>query len=124
MTKRKKLVYICGKYSDVSKEKQTENVKYAREVAAQMLLAGLIPVIPHAITEGLDFHDTMKHKDHSFWLNEFCFPLLDRCDILLVLDNYKTSKGALMEIDYAKKKKIPIQYWNETVNYPAFTDGA
>ncbi|MHB8359997.1 MAG: DUF7768 domain-containing protein [Thermoplasmataceae archaeon] len=106
----KKLIYICGKYTDVNKEKQSENVNYAREVAAYILLSGDIPVIPHAITEGLDFHELTKHKDHEFWLNEFCFPLLDRCDELLVLDNHHTSKGALAEIEYAKDKGIEINY--------------
>lgn len=106
----KKLIYICGKYTDVNKEKQSENVNYAREVAAYILLSGDIPVIPHAITEGLDFHELTKDKDHEFWLNEFCFPLLDRCDEILVLDNHKTSKGALAEIEYAKQKGIKTYF--------------
>lgn len=100
----RKLVHLAGRYGS-----KTEAKQYLPEVEdlAEKLLrkTKAIPIIPHKITYG--FEERMPDWDGKDWLKHFCYPLLDRCDIL-VYTNYDISPGVRLEVEYASQEGIPF----------------
>lgn len=47
----------------------------------------------------LSYEDGMRH----------CLSLLDMCDEMWIVAGYDTSRGVLIEIEYAKQHKIPVR---------------
>ena len=102
------LVYVAGKYTSKPQKEKLENIKKAEEVAKQLLLKGLIPVIPHKITCDFELDERFLHWSADDWLIRFCFPLLERCDAMIVSCGLDTSYGVKKEIDFANLLNIPV----------------
>lgn len=47
--------------------------------------------------------------DHQQWI-EYDLAIIDRCTHVLMMDRWETSKGALLELEYAKKTNKPIAW--------------
>lgn len=50
--------------------------------------------------------DTFKHRDYM----DICFRLLEKCDTIYFMKDWKKSKGACMEYGYALAKDMVIMY--------------
>jgi len=106
-----KLVYIAGKYTSDSVSTTIHYVNLAVETAKIVFeKTNFIPIIPHKITELWDYDKRFLHYSAEDWLNKYCYPLLDRCDYLLVSNGLFNSYGVAREILYAKQKNIPVFY--------------
>lgn len=107
------LIYVCGPYTAPTRQQQKQNIMLAEEAAKDILINNMIPIVPHKITSFWEFDRRFIHFTHSDWLNRFCLPLLKSCDGLFLCDGWKDSKGALMELKYAKENEMIIYKYNE-----------
>lgn len=105
---KRRLIYIAGPYTADTKEEVKKNIQEAEEVARKILLAGHIPVIPHKITSFFDVHEDLRHWTKDDWINNFCLPLLDRCDALCVLPRWRDSEGSVYEHAHAEANGMTI----------------
>ncbi|MGL4483564.1 MAG: DUF4406 domain-containing protein [Anaerovoracaceae bacterium] len=53
--------------------------------------------------------DDFTHQEYM----SICIPLLALCDTIYMQKDYKDSKGALMELEYAKKYNYKIIFESE-----------
>lgn len=106
------LTYIAGKYSADTREDVQANIDAAEVAGKAVLLSGAVPVIPHRISAHWDNAPEFPPEQwtHAAWLERFCFPLLDRCDAVLMLPGWQESKGAVAEHQYASTRGKKILY--------------
>ena len=98
------LVYICSPFAG-NVAKNTENT---REFCRFAVKQGAIPIAPHLhFPQFLDDSDPAQHRD-GLW---FASILLCKCDELWCFGNYY-SEGMKRELDKARKKGIPIRFFN------------
>lgn len=103
------LVYICSPYSvgDV-----LQNIDNAQMYSRKAALTGLTPIAPHLLfTQFLDDSDD-RERDIGLKCG---LSLIGKCTAVWVFgDNITT--GMQAEIDKAKKKRVPIRYFDERGN--------
>jgi hypothetical protein len=103
MSNTKKLIYISGPYSKPEGE-QEKNVRIAITIADDIQReTGLVPFIPH-LCHYWEQHSKSQRKWED-WMN-MDFTYLDKCDCLFRIEG--ESKGADLEVDYAKRMRIPV----------------
>ena len=101
---RFKVAYVAGKYRGDSGWATECNVRAAEELAYQVAECGIMPSCPHTNTRFFD--GTMSHE---FWLGG-TMELMLRCDVVIMVDNWKDSKGAIAERQEALEQGIPVVY--------------
>ena len=102
LTKRKIIVYVAGKYSgDIS-----GNIHKARQTAIKLWELGYTVFCPHLNTVHFEIDCKCQYDDYILGDLE----ILERCDVILMLDNWESSRGAMSEHEFAELKKIPIFY--------------
>ncbi|MFV0515809.1 MAG: DUF4406 domain-containing protein [Aminipila sp.] len=84
-----KKVYIAGKITGFDGYKE----KFA-EAEEQLKVLGAIPMNPAILPPGFTQEEYLK----------ICFSMIDVCDCVFLLDNWKDSKGANKEFLYAYNK--------------------
>lgn len=105
-----KMIYVAGPYSGKTKEEVKRNIHEAELLGQQLLDRGVLPIIPHKITSFWDEWGALIHWTHADWLEKFCFPLIDRCDGILMAPGWEFSVGSLKEIEYAEPRNVPIYF--------------
>jgi hypothetical protein len=98
----KKVIFVSGPYSG---EVQA-NIIRAELVSLRLLRCGWSVLTPHKNTGG--FH-VFKEFNDDFWM-DICFSLLSKCDAIFMMIKYEKSKGARMELEFAKAHSIPVYY--------------
>jgi len=99
---REIIVYISGKYSgDIE-----ANLKLARTTAIQVWEAGFTCLAPHLNTIHFEIDSKCKYEDYLAG----DLQLLQRCDCILMLNNWESSNGAKTEKEFAELNKIPVLY--------------
>ncbi len=100
-------IYVAGKYSGPTRAEIDRNVEKADEAAREIARRGHTPFCPHKLTDYwendpvLTFEDFLRiDKD---WLRF--------CDAILILDNWKDSRGATQELEYARALGLKI-FWS------------
>lgn len=96
-----KVVYIAGKFTASNAWYVEKNVRRAEEAGLAVATLGAAPLIPHANTRF--FHGTITNE---FWY-EATLALLRKCDAVLLLNDWKHSKGAVAEKTAAEALGIP-----------------
>lgn len=96
-------VYIAGKVTGLEK---AEIFKKFYESGKQLKEQGYTVMSPAvlALNEGFDHSDYMH----------ICYAMIDVCDAVYMQKDWQQSKGARMELQYAKDKKKQIIYEDET----------
>ena len=97
----KKKVYIAGKVTGLDKDKAERNFQLAERLLLEEGFEVINPLkVVSVKAQGWNtpWNEAMKH----------CIEALVGCDFLFVLYNWKDSKGACMEVELAKKLKIPV----------------
>ena len=85
--------YVAGKITD-----NPDYMEQFAEAEKALKLAGHAVMNPTILPPGFEHHEYMK----------VCFSMIDVCDAVYVLNNWRDSKGAKMEVEYAMGKKIVI----------------
>lgn len=88
-------VYIAGKINGLKNYK-----KYFEEVEAKLKEDGHICMNPSILPEGFPYASYMP----------ICIAMLDQCDSIYMLNNWKDSRGAKVELEYAKVTDKKILY--------------
>jgi len=105
LTKRNIVVYVAGKYTDKDKKKELANIKLAERYAAKIWDLGFSVICIHANISSVD--KLCKKTSYNDFMDG-CLNILDKCDVLFLLTNWKDSKGATIEYKYAKENNIWI----------------
>ena len=104
--KRRILAYVSGKYRDKGEYQVSKNIEKASDVAAALWAMGYAVICPHKNTA---FFGGAAADD--CWL-EGDMAMVERSDIVVMLDNWETSEGAKLERRLAMKLGIPVYYWS------------
>lgn len=102
-----KVAYIIGPYRAKTIHGIKKNIDNAEEVALSLWKRGFAVICPHKNTAFFD-----GEADDDVWL-EGDKEILSRCDFAVALPDYKNSSGSIAEIEYCKKKGIPIYYYED-----------
>lgn len=110
----KKVIYVAGPYRAPTEWGVHENIRRAEEVAISLWKMGYVVICPHKNTA----HWGGILPD-EVWL-EGDLEILSRCDAVLAMKNFDRSVGAMKEIAFAAKSKIPIFYEGEVKKLETF----
>jgi len=103
-----KRVYVAGAYSADNVLDVLKNIGIGEEMGAKLFALGYAPFVP--------WHDKdfiLRRPDDEFNVSEFyaySLAWLEVSDAMLVLPGYESSAGTLNEIQFAKKREIPVFY--------------
>jgi hypothetical protein len=104
---RDKIVYVAGKYTADTPEGIDTNIKLSENYSITIWNLGLTAFTPHL--NSARFERKGCNTDWQGFMDGY-LEVLNRCDILFLLPNWKESKGACIEEKFAKDKNIPIVY--------------
>lgn len=99
-----KIAYIAGSYRARTKLGVIMNILRARRVAIKYWKIGYAVICPHMNTALFD-----GHCADSVWLKGDR-EILTRCDVVVMMENWKKSAGARAEHELAKACNIPVIY--------------
>lgn len=116
-----KMIYIAGKYCDTRGDwYQHLNIELAKKVARFFWYKGYAVICPHTNTAWMG---TSSPDNWDMWMAGD-FEMVRRCDTIVMLPNYKDSKGAMAELELAKQIGIDITYVEDYAhNTLAWNDG-
>ena len=97
-----KVVYIAGPFRGKDHWEIAQNIREAETLALAVWRLGAAALCPHTNTA----HFQGAAPD-DVWL-QGDLELLRRCDAVLATPRWRTSQGAVAEIQYAEQLRIPI----------------
>lgn len=101
-----KLAYVSGKYTDSRGPIFAElNICHAAEVAVKLWSLGIAVICPHTNTKHFDGATTYE----AFLEGDLI--MVDRCDLVVMVDNWHTSRGAKGERERAIGQSVPVYEW-------------
>ena len=98
------IAYVCGPYSADSIEERNANIAAADAAGRDLLAMGYAVIVPHNNTRAWEEDTRFKHGDFI----TMDLTLLERCDLLCVVDESTDSPGARTEIDWAEANRLPV----------------
>ena len=98
------LVYISGPMTAKDGRTIEQNTADGVAVYLDLLKRGIPAFSPHLSGA---FPSAWSALDHQQWIDYDC-AIIDHCTHLLMMPRWETSKGAVMEFDYAQAKGIPV----------------
>ncbi len=105
-----KVVYVAGKYLGNSDWETYNNIHKARVAAHRLWDEGYAVICPHANTAF--FGGPNEQAKGSEWMKWITgdLEILRRCDKIYLLNNWKDSKGAGIELNEAIKSHLEVDY--------------
>lgn len=100
------LLYVSGPYSGDTEK----NILQARDIAAQLWEMGHAVICPHTNTALFERIGTATYDQYIAG----DLQMIARCDGLVMTPDWKASKGANIEFDYATSLGIPVWVWPES----------
>src|SRR5947207_11192639 len=98
-----RVIYVAGKLSGPNNFEIARNVAAAEDVGLRVAQFGAMPLSPHSNT-GLKFFGTITE---DFWY-EGTLELLRRCDAVIMVPGYESSRGARAECEEAHRLNLPV----------------
>lgn len=103
-----KIIYICSPYRATDEAILQRNIDYAKELTRAVLLRGDVPITVHlymtqALTESIEAERNIGLAAGR--------EILCRCDEIFVGAKYGISSGMKAEMELAKKKDIPVVFY-------------
>ena len=105
------IIYVAGPFRGPTAWAIAENVRAAEQVGYEVARLGACPLIPHANTA--NFHGTMTDQ---FWLDA-TMALLRKADAVVLMETWKSSKGATAENAEAHRLSIPVFLARESCSW-------
>jgi hypothetical protein len=99
-----KVIYIAGHFTGKTAWDIENNVRRAENTALKVAKAGAMPLCPHTNTRF--FHGQCTPE---FWYAG-TLALLKRCDAIVMVTDWESSKGSREEHTYAIDNDMPIFY--------------
>ena len=99
------LVYISGPISPTNGLIVERNVVNALEVFFDLSRQRIPAFCPHIQA----IYPSAHQIDYRLWM-EYDFAVIDRCTHMLMMENFRESKGALEELAYADAIGMPVAY--------------
>lgn len=102
----KPLAYVAGPYRDARGTRHVEeNIRAAEAVAVELWKAGFAVICPHANTR--HFEGVVPSED--FIAGDLV--MVERCDLVVFLPNWRQSEGARAEKAHADECGVPYYLW-------------
>ncbi len=121
-----KIIYVAGKYTAWTKDKDKEldwsgiehNIRTAEMKSIKLWRRGWAVITPHLNTAHYErYEDSELGLSYKTWI-EGDLAILLKCDAMFVMKGWKTSKGTKGEIKFAKEHNIPVFYEGSENDYP------
>ena len=106
MKKSEVFVYISGKYTDEDMLSTEKHIAAAQELAIDLAKADILYFCPHTHSRLMDFY--VPEVTWEYWMRCDLTIIKKLCNCMIMVYNYDSSKGALMESDQAAKLGHPI----------------
>ena len=103
------VAYVAGPYRNKSLYFIKQNIRRAEDVAVRLWNYGYAVICPHANT---NFFDGAYGMEDDVWLKGD-LEIISRCDILVVIPGWASSKGTKEEIKFARSLGIPVFFWEK-----------
>lgn len=105
---KRPVIYIAGPMTADDGWQWEQNCRIGEEVAFEVIKAGGAPICPHSM--GRNFRGTLSFDT---WM-DVDLALLDRCDGIVLLPGWKSSKGARQESHHAFFSEISRWMWGDS----------
>jgi len=99
---KKHLVYIAGPVTAATPWLMELNARRAELVSADLASLCIAHFCPH--TQWRYMHGILPHEG---WM-AMCLTVLERCDAVVLVEGWETSRGSHLEIDRAYTLNIPV----------------
>src|SRR3990167_4416251 len=96
-----RLIYVAGKYKADTQEGVAENIHHAARVGFELWEKGWAVITPHLNTTFSGIAEFAEIQMKSMWLWGD-LRIVEACDAIIMLDNWKDSNGAKVEKAYAE----------------------
>ena len=103
------MIYISG---PITLPNPMHNTHTAIQLASRLLRLGFTPFVPHLSV----LWDTVIPEKYEDWI-AYDLRVIDRCDLVVRLPG--VSRGADIEMDYAKEKGIAVLYLSDQADIGA-----
>jgi Domain of unknown function (DUF4406) len=97
-----KVIYIAGPYRGPSEYQVLLNIRRAEEMALRVWRSGAACICPHKNTAFFG-----GAADDSVWLKGD-LEIVRRCDAVVCVEGWNTSRGAIGEVELARQLGIPV----------------
>ena len=99
-----KLAYVAGPYSSSSNGKSVdENIKIARDITLHLWESGIATICPHMNTANFP-NNVLSNRDFV----DGDLLIVERVDMVVLTEDWVTSKGAIREVARAIENDIPF----------------
>lgn len=100
-----RLVFISGKFTSATAGDERECVALARDVGELVRSLDLVPLIPH-----IAVLRPTSGEPESVWRVAMrdSLEMMSRCDAVLMLPNWRASRGARIERWIARRQGMPV----------------
>lgn len=98
-----KVIYIAGPYKGIGRDETERNIELARIKAVQVWKMGFAAFCPHLNTRGFEKEGI---PDDMFYMGDI--EILKKCDAVLMIGDWKGSRGAFAEYTAAKALGIMV----------------
>lgn len=110
------LIYLASPYTSFSSQhnaaaEQEARFKQVSSMAGQLMEQGMKVFCPIAHSHPIAKYSGINPTDGDFWINQD-LAILEHCNKLIVykMPGWEQSRGVKMEIEFANKHSIPVEY--------------
>jgi len=105
-----RVIYIAGHYlGDKTEWGIKQNIEYAEKVARRLWDKGWAVICPHKNSAFMGGIRSDPDEDRRVWLDGD-LEMVSRCDAILMLNGFETSRGANEELKKARDFGLTIYY--------------
>lgn len=97
-----RVIYIAGPYRGRDNWEIEQNIRRAEALGLEVWRLGAAALVPHCNTRFFS-----GAAPDEVWLTGD-LELLSRCDAVLLTEDWKRSSGARAEVEFARRKRIPV----------------